>query len=372
MLIILDDSLVTADLAQIKVLSAIEHILGSHYRGENLVVASLELLEHLKANLTNTTAKFTATRITNRYSELWAVAQQPLPRLVISGESTAIKCINHDPLHWIIPVEHFSHKALGKVMLMTENQRDARIFEFCATNYKVQKRLNGFEPRFGWLPGGGSDAAHNFKAKVLENDAVVICITDSDKTHPFSARNPTASKCEKIYSQSITNAPAKVCGNLTLECREIENFVPITFMLTAQHECDAGKGLHRELEFYEALKNDRNFIEHCDMKKGLTAKAYFEETNKNFLKFWKKYFELSRNISAKCRKSTSCQDHEKCKCKIYPGLGDKALERAIQHFESTSDHKQIETSKSACNYGEWERFGKILFEWSIAGLPLAG
>ncbi len=143
------------------------------------------------------------------------------PRVELDGPASQIV--------FNLPIDHFSDSEhVASSRLMGENLRDA--VAYVALGEARASQFRGFFCVLKGVEGHGGGTPQAFRV-LAEQDAVVLCLVDSDQTDPSASLGRTAT--DALDCHDLMRALGKVATVHLLPCRELENLLPRSLVLDA-------------------------------------------------------------------------------------------------------------------------------------------
>ncbi|MHC5132345.1 hypothetical protein ACYSTU_14485 [Pseudomonas glycinis] len=219
------------------------------------------------------------------------------------------------PNRLVVSYSNFMDSASVQLPLfVAENLSDINFYLLGGKVYlRNKKLLSSHDVRFRSVGGGGNTTVNSFEYSLSQN-GMVLCILDSDRTHPSAGLKDTAARFSAyplgwgvIYWLHI------------LECTEAENLVPWKVadkILSEQagYNCEAFLGLTDEMRRY------------ADHKNGLMVSDALAVDSLHGIDFWAS--RLSEGLDPS---SWVCQP-----------MGSRFLDRCIDFMREITTHKLAE------------------------------
>lgn len=144
MLILIDPSVLTADLAEDPdSCQGISAIFDAVYRGEHYAVGSRNTLAALAVNPSlSSTTRTIITMVQANLPTLGAITTQIGVKLQVTHGKSAT-CRRASATEWEIPLREVGIQGVRKAVLLTENLNDAKAYEHAARQYLVAVGMRG-------------------------------------------------------------------------------------------------------------------------------------------------------------------------------------------------------------------------------------
>ncbi|MFI5445007.1 hypothetical protein [Polaromonas sp. UC242_47] len=347
-------------------LAALENILSSVFRGEHVLVGNRKTLESFQKAALSGHSKAVLRSVINRLPELLSLSELQVFKVTLRAELDITQ--QPEKNHWHVPLRHFSNVALVPASVLCENLRDASALLGCATHFHIEFNPRGLRISLTEDGGGGAEIAPTLEKKMRDARQFVMALTDTDRSHPDAAACLPTQKCEAIADKG-----SWVAAHVPLPCREIENILPINLLSDSTQASDARFATSDQLQYLQKNVFENSTIHlWADLKLGtklsLCCESNVDQTERDF---WRKAseriphpFKAGKDCAiGKCPK---IQGQKDCECLLAPGLGEKMLERFLEHTQTISMHKQVERIRTSSNSELWFELGKKVANWGIA------
>lgn len=280
------------------------------------------------------------------------------------------------------PSRNPSFEIFEETHLLCENINEKRFYDKVEAYYRRNHASDYVcETRYNILPrnGGGATSVSVLKTETQMKNHLVLIIADSD----YKYRLRTVVNGEDVIDKGEKGCTAKSLVRqkaehpygfsdiyVMEECREVENLIPKEILEDLYpNNKDIAKWL---LDNYD--------MEYLDVKEGLRIVHMFDD---KVLQYWidaltelpydtQKITDIKRthNGSKKSYKEhlKNCTDAERLENIIVDGWGYGILETSLNIKDNEYDSVSPDDLTTA-QQQEWEKIGKILFEWGLASHP---
>lgn len=266
--------------------------------------------------------------------------------------------------------------------LLCENINEKLFYEKVEAYYRRNYVTNyTFDNRFNVLPrnGGGASSESVLKAEKHMGNHLLLVIADSDYKYCIirqengndiidkGDKGTTAAALESIQSDH----PYKFGYLYVLEeASEVENLIPKKFL----------KDLHPNNDKQAIALIETRDIEYLDIKEGIRivnlfnnkAFDYWESTLNDFKFDTEKIKNIIKTYGSKKKYKEylkGCNNVERKENIIIDGWGNNILENSLNTKE-TEYYAITSVDLTPAQQKEWEKIGKLLFEWGLASHPL--
>jgi hypothetical protein len=260
-----------------------------------------------------------------------------------------------------LPINLFGKDfSVGKPVLLCEDLEDCKFFSFVGQWYAANAKLSFFDQALIHDGGGGNNTARKFHDYVNALDRFCLCILDSDVKSPKGRIGSTARRVVDEYDVEDNC----LCCIKMLDCREVENLIPISgYENIANGYTNTKKGV----DFLKLLPDDfmKFILRYIDFKDGIRLRK-IKSLDDIDRAFWVdvagalcdlKLVELD-----KCPQGSAggCDQCDSCSVVVTPNLGN-VLGRYNKFLES----KSVSSVSFEYDIHEewWKDVGKTVFEW---------
>lgn len=290
-----------------------------------------------------------------------------------------------------LPINFFCDSYnVQKPFLLCENLDDAKFYDFIGMAYKRHMKMTHLFTKFEEVNGGGSTTASVYEQKATstrDERRLVLCILDSDKVAPNSSRGSTANKVRTFHENNCVRLENLVSMKYhILECRELENIIPFTYIQKA-FDGDVNKPqvieslqkFHCDLPEGQEINLEQAYL-FLDIKEGTSLNKIISKLKDPKDKtFWDEIANKIINNYLNCLANESCSEtpHKDSKgkkalcspCSISLGLGSQALDKInewIAKNEKNTLAEDVWNHLSPSQQSEWEKIGRLLVSWGAA------
>ena len=242
-------------------ITCVSNLLLGYYEGNLSLIASPALCGFFSANnfIEGTRQKVALNHLLNNngYSPnvLWHI------KVVLENADVN----NHE-----LDISFFSKtESVQPTSMLCENLEEIQFYSKQARYYHPLSPM-----RVNKRHGGGGTTVDVFK-DIKRHNLVCLVLLDSDVKYPGCSIGDTARRCVNNYQSKLANIEVKV-----LPVHEVENLVPISFMLS--NSCSTGVRLLKRMEKRGILGS----LVYYDVKEGITKeKAMKSKKYKEFAEF---------------------------------------------------------------------------------------
>lgn len=355
MLFVLDSTIANIDINCQKSNRGLENLLAAHQSCAHMIFGEMPLLKHIKENLQGQISSSSLSIINSMYnnsSEMKLMLDKVEHKVIVYVEDDKAHGIFKNDAIWYIPLSYFWNFPIGASVVLSENLLDAELFKEIAKCYYFKNKwkkitINGI-PR----GGGGSQTADTFQAYLENEKSPCICITDSDKYHPYGAESATARKC-----RDLANVNFPVVKYFRLEEREVENIIPKNVIDSIMNGSDFSENIS------SVLVGKPELWKFLDLKTGVSLN-WIKRQDPNTKTFWNEMREFLESRRERCSKCCHEQKLKNdCDCGKINGYGDSLLKRTVEFLGESSQQKCFEAFSSCSHVDE---IGKIVAEFCMA------
>lgn len=252
----------------------------------------------------------------------------------------------------INPRNNDSFEFYEETHFLVENLLDEKFYKYCLEYYK---RNNKIQIGYSYYPllGGGSTITQVYQLEINLKQHFCLAIVDSDKKCPEGSKGDTAKSLLDADEENPFNCKCYVMEKVM----EIENLLPKSVVKEYKNEINS---LQFNLSFF-------------DYKKGLCKEKLL---NSNLLSYWQnqlngtEYYEGLTEIEGETTKTDFEIEKFKEKYKnqkLIEGFGPNVLEESLKYV----DELKAITKKDLTDAQEeeWNKIGKLFFEWTCALSP---
>ncbi|MGN5172017.1 hypothetical protein [Aeromonas sp. 102P] len=320
-------------------ISAINHLMHSHGYRHHIVIASKKMMRDLLASeylygLSRTHASEIYESLSEYYSYLTNI--KFVLKVDFSYDGDPIYSVSPNNVNVMsVSYKYFSdHTNLCSAKMLAEDMSDYEFYSEIARSSLNGTSLN-LPFKLDFRNGGGSQIKKNY-LHLKSNDAVCLCIVDTDKKHPMGKEGSTSasfSTSERVFNCS---AYAKI-----LDAHEIESFIPESVMedvIATEANNEARIDSLDTLARLNAIDNRvRLYFDH---KNGLSLKTAIN-LDRTHGDFWLPILANLPNFADKdCLNNKSCTECNACP-KI-PGYGENILTRSVERLKIMTPQKKAE------------------------------
>ena len=332
--------------------------------GEHLVFASKDVLDFLS----------TWEPLGERVRAIYRKIRSELPQLksyydfftvqieVVSNDIAASRMSRGRVEVIRIPVQQFSNiSGLQRTILLTENQQDAIFYKYIAQAYIAKRRVR-VNLHYITRGGGGSTISDEYQEIQNAQNALCICLLDSDKKSPEHRNGNTAKGVEQV-----NDPDALLTDFFIIKARDVENLIPIPAIWEVIH----GNSQELAATVIETIAKgeESDALLYLDMKKGLKLGEILLEPRSAFSTYWSQIYSLIRHLIVQqisCDDEPRCRSVNECDCIVVPPLGDHLLVQVNQYFEKLTAHKIAELVDNKL-WPAWDEIGALVTAWGCAG-----
>jgi hypothetical protein len=319
----------------------LEILLRAHRDGLHIVYVDRLLPELRVGHDLSDRGRATLREIEGRRPEL-AGLRRGLPVYArVSGSSGYTIQTDSAPVVHRIGIEWFQGD-LGRAdraTLLCENKDDAEFWLMFSEGLLSRKKWK--VALRAHLRGGGGTTTDKELATLLKEQRVVLCIVDSDKSHPGDGNGDTAKLV--LAASEKGQALYQAC---VLSSRELENAIPTALVSRFSEELDVAtmdavatlieKSQHGAEEWYSYvdLKLGLRGFDHRRLPSACPTRQYWERT-------------ILATTTLPCGEyRKDCESRDGCRCVVVKGLGDRILSQLLARMRATTALKIGE----ACEY----------------------
>lgn len=227
--------------------------------------------------------------------------------------------------------------ATQESVLLAENTLDAKAFLWGARTYLHIVKLGKLQVKLEISSGGGSTTYDLFK-QLESGKKFFACILDSDKDHPKAKPGSTATRFRDEPLGYLRRRYLEI-----LDCREIENIIPIAIIRELFYDCCQSSLIH-----------DSKYIKyraHPDHKEGIKLKDAIALDKKYRDNYWQEFSDMDEE-------ATIC-------AKFGPGL----LKACVERMEKLSPKESIQYIDGSIDK-RWIEICHIVASWGVGGRGL--
>jgi hypothetical protein len=308
-------------------IDALQNLLLAVRQGKHAVSGSRSIFKQLAANLAlSERERATAKKLYNKASEHAALEKQFGRKVFVELEPLSSLTLIANC--WTVRLVDLSSLYLDKLVLIAENDTDARMYEFAAKHHKISKKLNGLIVACTLRGGGGSQINVEF-ASLLDQGMPAYAVTDSDRRHPLAGLSNTSKSCDAEVLKM-----KGVGWHTALPVHEAENLIPLHVLSEASTDLNVGVSIDHSKQLGMLIgslnSNPANFT--C-VKNGKTFDTVLLATDTQEKKYWLSVMDISsevrQRIKPHCVDKQTCSV-QPCTCRISPGYGGNILETSTR------------------------------------------
>lgn len=274
--------------------------------------------------------------------------------------------------------------------VLVENLEDVQMYQYILDFYKRNNNLVHTYNNFYSILGGGSTTAMVLKHEMESRHSLILCIVDSDKTHPRAQIKETAKKVQEEYNSS----PFKYNTLLYIleDVMEVENLVPISIYekyCTPQEGDGTKKELYTHFQVIQSIKEqNEQYLDYFDFKIGIRQSHLEDDSRDNnrqiiesiapLLNFpivpnSERYRRIMEALSApilalspqmKEKYANKCMNSDTYVYGLGKDILKKVLDSSAESFKRISNHQLSKTQNKI-----YEEIGSLMYCWTCASEP---
>lgn len=254
----------------------------------------------------------------------------------------------------INPKDNYSFEFYEETHFLVENLLDEEFYKHCLDYYK--RTNNKIKIGYSYYPllGGGSTITKVYQLEIKLKQHFCLAIVDSDKKCPEGSKGDTARSLLVADKKKPFNCKCYMMEKVM----EIENLLPKSVVKEYKNEINS---LQFNLSFF-------------DYKNGLCKEKLFKS---NLLSYWQnqlngtEYYEGLTEIEGETTKTDFEIEKFKEKYKkqkLIEGFGPNVLEECLKYEDELKAITKEDLTDA--QEEEWNKIGKLFFEWTCAPLSL--
>lgn len=249
----------------------------------------------------------------------------------------------------INPKDNYSFEFYEETHFLVENLLDVKFYEYCLKYYK---RNNNIQIEYSYYPllGGGSTIAKVYELEINLKQHFCLAIVDSDRKYPKGGNGDTA----KLLLDADKKKPFNCKCYMMEKVMEIENLLPTSVV---------------EQSTNKKIPLPKEALSFFDYKKGLCIDKLL---NKELLQHWKEklngteYYEGLTEIEGETTK-TDFEIEKYKNQKLIEGFGPNVLGECLKYKKELKAITKEDLTDA--QEEEWNKIGKLFFEWTCALSP---
>jgi hypothetical protein len=247
---------------------AISRLVLAHRDGSHLLVISRTITHELLKREWSPIMRATLQRIGNNSTQFASIVKSSKYVLCVreTADTAASTPENYRVIGAADVVRHRLH--LPTVLLVENAKNDGEFFRLLLET--LGRRIGARPLRFETTHGGGDDISSTFEGQI-EQGRFVVTVIDSDKKSPFSTSPPKYHKLMALKERRKWEYSVVAM----LECREIENLLSPTIVMTLKcsYEYRHKVLLERLVNREEDLFGQNSIWRYLDLKEGITRES---------------------------------------------------------------------------------------------------
>lgn len=332
-------------------ISTLEKIGLAYKYGKHIVFLKVELYDIIKESVyVSEYIKNLFGQIISKNLDIGSIRQSvTFSAKVTFDESTQ----REDSCIIINPSNNNSFEFYEETHFLVENLMDVKFYEYCLGYYK---RNQGFKIVNSYYPllGGGSTIAKVYELEIELKQHFCLAIVDSDRKYPNSSKGNTAN----LLLDKDKNKPFNCKCYMIENVMEIENLLPTSVV---------------EQSTNKKIPLPKETLSFFDYKKGLCIDKLL---NKELLQHWKEklngteYYEGLTEIEGETTKTDFEIEKFKEKYKnqkLIEGFGPNVLGECLKCVDELNAITKEDLTDA--QEEEWNKIGKLFFEWTCALSP---
>lgn len=330
-------------------LRALENLINTNGLRKNIVFLDRSNINDIKnSNIYSASTKNFVIDIENQRREYGAILRKLAVYSIVDFNFKGVQCTRKID-QWVIKIGYdffCDPENISPINLVTEGKLDFDFYSLIAEYYTKYLSPIRLEVKFKFNNGGGSQSKPIFDSLVNEGK-IVLCIIDSDKSHPNKGEGSTSS----VFTASDREYNGKDLAHI-IDVREIETLIPLKAIETTLSSND-------QVDTFEEIKflntSSPQFRRYFDHKDGLNLESVINIDNDHG-DFWLPALSnISRFSNKECLKDSLC--HKCNNCPKIIGFGDNMLKRVVASL-SISNLKRLNIEPEVISH--WENIGKLM------------
>ncbi len=329
------------------VLRGVKNILRGMYESNHLVHASRSTILTLIDEIDDPDCESVLTYINGNYAMLNYGKIKTYVQ-VVEGRKVLNQICDRSTTVINVSIDFFQTSCLlKKTRVLIEHTDEDVLYRLIADYHRKLNFLGNVTVSFEGYHGGGTTIGRVFEKHCESQDCLCLALCDTDQKYPEA---PIGSTCQKIQEVNLQNKNP-LCSFRKLEVHEIENLIPINYILKMKKISHASK----TFLINARTSPHRDLLAYFDFKNGITAKHV--RTNDDYRHF-------ARVLLVYCNSNICLEvlDTMDDKDVIIPSVG-KILKKLKGNLDSIKDEEPdlLEFQKK-----EWDRIGCEILAWACA------
>ena len=331
---------------------ALENIVSTNASRNNIVLLDRATIDSIKkSDIYGLSTKHFVMDIEKQRREYGGIVKNLAIYSIVDFDFEGFECIRNIN-QWVIKIGYkffCDHENISPVNIVTEGKLDFDFYSLIANYYTKHISSIKLQVKFKFHNGGGSQSKPIFDSLVKEGK-IVLCIIDSDKSHPHKGEGSTSS----VFTASDRAYNGKNLAYI-INVREIETLIPLQIVentLSNNNQVDT----FEEVKLLE--KSNPLFRTYFDHKDGLNLQSVIDIDNKHGAFWLPTLSSISRFSNKDCFKHSLCYRCNGCPKII--GFGDHMLERAVNSMK-TSNLRKFNIEPQVISH--WKNIGEIMMAW---------